>query len=654
MKSRRDLSLWGASLTFAVAALFAARATLCVTAEDAPPPKAEPKAADANANLFPVPPAAMLADTEKEIKDLFKDEYQKKGAAERTALATKLLKLGQESKNDVLPYYVSLREARDVAASVGDLDTAFAAVDLLARVFAIDAADMKAGVVTGASRGAMAPEDADKALPGAIALLDQLVKNSQLDAAVKLAATLEELARRGTRPELAKTLQARAKEVRAQQAEWAKAKPLFDKLKENPDDPEVALGVARYYVTVKDDWTHALPLLAKCSVPALKEAAAKDVLKAEDATARADLGDLWWAVSEKETGPFKDALQDRAALWYGQALGQLTGMRKALAEKRIQGAAGTTGGGALSPLSFQDGLIRAIKLDGTATAVAFHPNGRTALVTGETGIHQYDLETGQKLKSIATPGAVGFFALSPDGRRVVAAGPWGGPRNGDAAVFDLATGAEQSRCKPGKLFTISAVGFYPDGRALLCGHRYEDTGLKILQVHDGKDVGVRLSWSPLAFTWNGDCTVLFLGYAYTAARSWGRLVDGRTGKELHQLKELTGVTTVTQYGLSRDGRLAFALTEALMIFDVATGKMVQKIQPEEGLGAIQHLVFFPDDRRIAAGCHRGTIVVWDIASGKVSRKLEGEHGVSLVDVSPDSRFVLAGGALAMRLYGVGR
>jgi hypothetical protein len=102
--------------------------------------------------------------------------------------------------------------------------------------------------------------------------------------------------------------------------------------------------VGKYYAAFRGDWEHALPLLAKSTQAALKEAAAKDLLKPEESAAQADVGDLWWSVAEKEGGAFKAAVQNRAATWYSQALEGLTGPRKAQAEKRIQTASDAASG----------------------------------------------------------------------------------------------------------------------------------------------------------------------------------------------------------------------------------------------------------------------------------------------------------------------
>jgi len=339
---RRRLESAGACSAWAVV-LLSASAAAAAGAEETPPAKPEAKAGAKDTKRMPVPPLATLAQQDKKLKDLYKTDYQKKGTADRTELAKKLLNVAAESKDDALLCYVALREAKDLAAAAGELDTAFAAADALGQTFIVDPNDLKAAALTAAAHAAGTVEAADKVCEGGLELLEQLAKESQFDAAVKLTAPLDDLARRANKPDLAKTIQARGKDLRTQQADWAKAKPFVEKLQANPDDPAAALNVGKYYAVSKGDWEQALPLLAKCSVPALKEAAAKDLANPAEAAERIAVGDLWWALADKEIGPAKAALHGRAASWYGKALEDLTGLPRLKIEKRIESAAAEGG-----------------------------------------------------------------------------------------------------------------------------------------------------------------------------------------------------------------------------------------------------------------------------------------------------------------------
>ena len=102
-------------------------------------PASSQEAADRKA----VPDAAAQAQAEKLIRDVFKDEYARTSAADRLNLARKLLQQGIDTVDDPASRFVLFREARDLAAQAGDLETALTAVDEMARFFQVSAPEMK-------------------------------------------------------------------------------------------------------------------------------------------------------------------------------------------------------------------------------------------------------------------------------------------------------------------------------------------------------------------------------------------------------------------------------------------------------------------------------------------------------------------------------
>jgi hypothetical protein len=129
-------------------------------AEDAPRVKTDGSVAAPAQSRAAVPAPPALAAAEKQIKETFKDEYQKRAPAERVQLALRLLKVAQETKEDLAVRFVALREAKDMAAAAGDLTMAFVAADLLAGSFVADAGELKVAAITAASRTVNAPDSA--------------------------------------------------------------------------------------------------------------------------------------------------------------------------------------------------------------------------------------------------------------------------------------------------------------------------------------------------------------------------------------------------------------------------------------------------------------------------------------------------------------
>src|SRR5947207_14822007 len=84
------------------------------------------------------PDAAAQKDTLKQIKDLFKDDYAKKGSVDQSSLAQKLLQKGIETNDNLPSKFVFLKEARDIAAGAGDAETALRAATGLGEAFTVD------------------------------------------------------------------------------------------------------------------------------------------------------------------------------------------------------------------------------------------------------------------------------------------------------------------------------------------------------------------------------------------------------------------------------------------------------------------------------------------------------------------------------------
>src|SRR5438270_4933922 len=82
--------------------------------------------AKASARL-PVPDATAQARALEEVKTLFQREYGDHSQTGQAALAGKLLKDAGEAAADPAGRFVMLEQSRDIAAELGDADTALAA-----------------------------------------------------------------------------------------------------------------------------------------------------------------------------------------------------------------------------------------------------------------------------------------------------------------------------------------------------------------------------------------------------------------------------------------------------------------------------------------------------------------------------------------------
>ena len=93
-----------------------------------------------------VPDAKEQQKAEAAIRDVFKAEFARAKAADKRELSAKLLQEGIETKDDPTSRFVLLRLSMSLAAEAGDLGQAMRAADELKRLYAVNVAELKAGV----------------------------------------------------------------------------------------------------------------------------------------------------------------------------------------------------------------------------------------------------------------------------------------------------------------------------------------------------------------------------------------------------------------------------------------------------------------------------------------------------------------------------
>jgi predicted Ser/Thr protein kinase len=285
-----------------------------------------------------VPDLNAQKDAEKLIREIYKADYGRTAPSDKSLLAKKLLKLAVETKDDPTGKFVLLREARDLAAAGGDEPTVTQAIDELVREYQVDARAMRESTLLVIGQAARTPEEMRSFVQLALKCADDALAVDDFEGAAKLAGSAAATARRLKDLALVTKADAKSRECedwKARGAQYLKAKELLAK---NPQNAEAAATVGQFLCFVKGSWAEGLEFLAKGTAGPAKDLAVKEAAPPSDGPGQISIGDGWWTLAEKETGPTRANLRRRAAYWYGMAVPQAVGLERLRLEKRIQEA----------------------------------------------------------------------------------------------------------------------------------------------------------------------------------------------------------------------------------------------------------------------------------------------------------------------------
>ena len=144
----------------------------------------------------PIPDANALQEARKLVNEVYGADISKaKTPEEKAAVAKKLLQAGIDTKGDPAGRYVLLGMAADTAAEAGDAETAFAAVDELARMYTLDGLKLKADTL--ATLGKAKDSDAAVLAERSTLLIDEAIAAERYNVARQVAEAALVCAKKG-------------------------------------------------------------------------------------------------------------------------------------------------------------------------------------------------------------------------------------------------------------------------------------------------------------------------------------------------------------------------------------------------------------------------------------------------------------------------
>ena len=291
-----------------------------------------------------VPDEKTLADAESKMRTVFDESL--KGAqtpAQKQALARQLISTASESGDDGAAVYILLRTAGNLATNAGDVELAWQSWDLLGRQFNVDTIELSSDSLMKVTQSATQPSQQPALLKKHEELLEKCVAAEKFELVDAIAANAEKIAAVADNAQAMWAWKRHREDVATLLAAFAAASRAKSTLAESPDNAKANAELGRYLCFVKTHWEKGLAHLAKGDDETLRSLAEREVKPSGDKMVNVALGDGWRAFAEKLSGRMKRNCLDHAGTHYSTAVSNLTGLDKALAQKRLAGVlAGAT------------------------------------------------------------------------------------------------------------------------------------------------------------------------------------------------------------------------------------------------------------------------------------------------------------------------
>ena len=295
-----------------------------------------------SADRNPAPSAAELKQLQASVKDVFKaDIAAAKSRAQQSALAERMV---EDVQNDVASAgsdYALLTQAHELAIKASNTEMSLKVARLIGQRFDVDEPKLIVQTLRELAKGPTDKEYHQALAENALSVASEQIAAERFEVAKECYEVVSSIGVKLKSADL-------SKKANIGRTDLAELKKLADKLptarqtlENKTDDPAANDTVGRFEIMVKGNWNAGLPLLAKSSDTAIKQASEQDLkLVAAQSPASPDEADAisqrWWELSQKQALPrLKQQFKLRAGQWAEYAAPDLKGFNKTRAEQRL-------------------------------------------------------------------------------------------------------------------------------------------------------------------------------------------------------------------------------------------------------------------------------------------------------------------------------
>jgi len=245
-----------------------------------------------------------------------------------------------------------------------------------------------------------------------------------------------------------------------------------------------------------------------------------------------------------------------------------------------------------------DQEIRRYDTDESITAIAFSPDGQTALFGADRGespsdMILWDVNTGEEIRRFTgNPAGISSVAFSPDGRTAVSSG-----FGGAMILWDVATGQEIRRFEGYEGKPWEYVEFSPDGQTLAA--TYWDALIVLWDVATAAEIRHFEGHSArsMRFTFSGDGQRALSGSDDNTMILW----DVASGAILRRFRNCC---PIPQVDITSDGRFGIGGNN---LWDLNTGEAIRSYNASPFTFS-----FAPDNHTVLMGQYNDRVELWRI------------------------------------------
>ena len=288
-----------------------------------------------NAQL-PKPDTESVNQAVKDIREAYAQDY--KDADQKTQkkinLATKLNAVAEE-ETDAAVQFALLKEAISLQAAAQDAEALIDTTDTMSQRFKIDGLKIKVHFLKKIAGDTKKKSSDGRTVDAMRTVVNQAIANDEYDKALELLIAVTTMGDRTKDRKLVREYEKLVEKTRGESNQFRSVHNAQEMLEEKPLDAEANQTVGEWFCLKKGRWEEGVTYLALGNHSEMKELSRLDLKVKKTPDDEMRLGDLCWDLAQQMPDD-RDALKNRAVLWYEKAQPALSGVTEKKIASRIE------------------------------------------------------------------------------------------------------------------------------------------------------------------------------------------------------------------------------------------------------------------------------------------------------------------------------